>query len=155
VLYYARFRQAWAAFVAQDNQEESHVSDQDFFFEDDAKPAEKSDNKAKKATPASGSANKGGTRPAASPTGGGDGQSVTMTMAIMFAVIGLLLGVVIGLFIGNMVSPPAAATVTSPSTQVAPVLTDEQMNAGQLPAGHPAVTASGTPAPSTTATKTK
>jgi hypothetical protein len=125
------------------------VSDQDFFFDDDEKPAAKSDNKtAKKAgAPASRPASKG--TPAPAPA-----QSVTMTMAILFAVIGVLLGVVIGLFVGNMLNPVGTNAV-APAATVAPTLTQDQLNSGQLPAGHPAITggASSTPAPSKTTTK--
>ena len=129
------------------------MSDQDFFFDDDEKTAAKSDNKAKKAgTPStSRPAAKTGARPAAAPAAA-SAQSVTMTMAILFAVIGLLLGVVIGLFIGTTLNPSSATTANSPATVVAPTLTQEQMNAGQLPAGHPKVTGTGA---STTATATK
>ena len=74
-----------------------------------------------------------------------------MTMAILFAVIGVLLGVVIGLFVGNALNPVGTNAV-APATTVAPTLTQDQLNSGQLPAGHPQITSS-TPAPSATTTK--
>lgn len=59
-----------------------------------------------------------------------------MTVAVLFAVIGVLLGAVIGLFLGKgMVSTSSTAS----SSVTAPQLTQEQMNAGQLPPGHPKI----------------
>ena len=61
-----------------------------------------------------------------------------MTMAILFAVIGILLGAIIGLFIGNSLNSNSSVA-SSPATVVAPTLTQDQMNSGQLPAGHPKI----------------
>jgi hypothetical protein len=136
VLYYARFRQARALRCPKYNQEESQVSDQDFFFEDD-KPA-KADKASSKAPSKSSSksapkgsakiAAKGGkssSRPAGKK-GKNDpeppaGQMVTMTIAIMFAVVSLFLGIIIGLYLPKLMgtniapgssttAPPAAST---------------------------------------------
>jgi hypothetical protein len=58
---------------------------------------------------------------------------------------------VIGLFIGTSLTPATSSTAIAPATTAAP-LTQDQLNGGQLPAGHPAITGSGS---STTATATK
>jgi Na+/H+-dicarboxylate symporter len=70
-------------------------------------------------------------------------------MAILFAVIGLLLGAMIGLLVGNSIAP-GTSSATAPASQSAPSLTQDQLNGGQLPAGHPQINGS-----STTATATK
>jgi hypothetical protein len=61
-------------------------------------------------------------------------------VAILLAVIGVLVGVVIGLFIGKGMATPAitgTTAATSGSSVPAPQLTQDQLNAGQLPSGHP------------------
>lgn len=142
------------------NQEESHVSDQDFFFDDDEKPAAKSGTKtpAKKSGSQSSSRqpSKSGSRSTATSVAA-TAQSVTMTMAILFAVIALLLGMAIGLFIGNTLNAnnSAATSAGGASSVAAPGLTQDQINSGQLPAGHPSVTGMGAGTGSTAATPTK
>jgi hypothetical protein len=121
------------------------VSDQDFFFDEDEKPAASTG--AKK-----GSASAKTAAPAPRGTESADAQSVTLMVAVLIGVIGLLLGVVIGLFVGkSMATPAITATTTGVGAAVsAPQLTQEQINAGAgaLPEGHPAV---GAPAAETTA----
>jgi hypothetical protein len=138
------------ACATQDKQEEPLVSDQDFFFDDDEKPAAKSDSKAKPSGARGGS--KGSSRPAPAPAAP-SGQTVSMTLAILFAVIGLLAGMVIGLFIGNLTTPASTATVGTGATGAAPSLSEDQLQGGQLPAGHPSIT--GGAGSSSTATATK
>jgi len=74
-----------------------------------------------------------------------------MTVAILIGVIGILLGAVIGLFVGKSMAVPSvtAGTGAPAATQQAPQLTPEQLQGGELPAGHPSVggAATGTPAP--------
>jgi len=122
------------------------VSDQDFFFDDDKTadkadkgtkaPAKKASGGSSRPTPKSSGA-KSGSSPQSSSSGV---RSISMTMAILFAVIGLLLGVIIGLFVGSsMNSTPAITAVPTTTGVQAPALSQDQMNAGQLPAGHPAI----------------
>jgi hypothetical protein len=127
------------------------VSDQDFFFDEDEKPAAKSG--AKKGSTAGKAA-----APAAQTAAPVDAQSVTLMVAVLMGVIGVLLGVVIGLFIGKGMATPAvvvdtaATTVeTSSAAGTAPQLTQEQLDANKLPQGHPQIPGAG----STTATPTK
>jgi hypothetical protein len=75
-----------------------------------------------------------------------------MTIAILIGVIGILLGAVIGLFVGKSMAAPSVAVTPGAgtgTTQQAPQLTPEQLQGGELPAGHPSVggAATGTPAP--------
>jgi hypothetical protein len=121
------------------------VSDQDFFFDEDDKSAK--------------SAGKDTTKKASSPAprsaAPAPAQTVTMTVAILIGVIGILLGAVIGLFVGKSMAVPAVVLpgAGGTTTQQAPQLTPEQLQGGELPAGHPAVgggaggAATGTPAP--------
>ncbi len=119
------------------------MSDQDFFFDEDDKPAKSAgkDTAKKTSTPAPRSA---APAPAA--------QTVTMTVAILIGVIGILLGAVIGLFVGKSMAAPAVVLPGAGGTttgQQAPQLTPEQLQGGELPAGHPSIggAATGTPAP--------
>ena len=85
------------------------MSDQDFFFDEDEKPAKPSPKAPAK---------KGGATPASKPSGSSASgsaapsgqQTVTMTVAVLVGVIGVLLGVVIGLFVGRSMVPPAVVT---------------------------------------------
>jgi hypothetical protein len=116
------------------------VSDQDFFFdeeEESAKPAPQTESK--------GSAKTVGKSPAprprqtASPSASGGSffeQNVSMAVAGLMTVIGLLIGVILG----YVVAPDAVATntgITGTGTGTAPSLTQDQLNSGSLPAGHP------------------
>ncbi len=106
------------------------MSDQDFFFDDeDEKPA-KADKKASRFAP------KKGSRPSAPAVPGSFWrQSVTMTVTGLVALIALLLGVIVGIVlpVGDItddVPPPS-------SDFIAPTLTPEQLESGQLPSEHP------------------
>ncbi len=142
VLYYATFetRSDTGEMTPERHTGGLNVSDQDFFFDEDEKPAAKSGAKkgsapAKAATPAP---------PAAAPA---DAQSVTLTVAVLIGVIGILLGVVVGLFIGKGMATPAVTATDAGRRRRrcgspqggAPQLTQEQIQAGEMPAGHPPV----------------
>jgi len=128
------------------------VSDQDFFFdeEDDAKPAAKGGSKAASGSkPAAGSKGARAPQPAAVTGGSLFTQSVTMAVTSLVAVIALLVGLIIGILIPSGGAAPQSA---SPTATVAPTLTEDQLNSGQMPAGHPPV--GGTTTESATATGT-
>jgi len=125
------------------------VSDQDFFFdeEDGAKPPVKASGTAK-AKPAA---------PAQTPRGGGSffEQSVSMSIAALMTVIALLVGVIIGFVIPTGGTTPPVATTTGVTTSTAPQLSEDQLNSGELPAGHPdlgSITGSSTATGSATTT---
>lgn len=109
------------------------MSDQDFFFdeEDDVKPAAKGASKAA-AAPKGNRA----PQPAATPGGSFFAQSVSMAVTSLVAVIALLVGLIVGILI-----PSGSATpqTVSPAATVAPTLSEDQLNSGELPAGHPDV----------------
>lgn len=122
------------------------MSEQDFFF--DEEPEAK--------TPAAKGSKATASAPSKSPavesapvTSVADG-STTWAVAALIGVIGLLFGAILGFLLGNALSgntataADAAAPAPITGTQPAPQLTTEQIAAGQLPAGHPAVNASGT-----------
>jgi flagellar basal body-associated protein FliL len=109
------------------------VSDQDFFFdeEEEAAPAPKrAERSAKSAKPA----------PTAQPAASQSvfSQDVSMSVAALMAVIALLIGVIIGIVlpVGGSGSATPAAT-SSGAVVPAPQLTEDQLNTGELPAGHP------------------
>jgi hypothetical protein len=109
------------------------VSDKDFFFDEDEKPATKSGAK-KGSTPAK----------SAAPAAPASSQGITVTVAVLIGVIGILLGVVLGIFVGKSLATPAITAQSSSTGLVAPQLTQEQLSSGQLPAGHPQINTSGT-----------
>jgi len=123
------------------------VSDQDFFFDEDEKPAGKpaqkqGSNPSAKDVPVKG-------KSASAPSGG---IELTWTITALIGVVALLLGVIVGYAI-----PKNAQEVTagSPAQQTAPQLSPEQLSSGQLPSGHPDIgpsSATATAAPSTAAT---
>ena len=120
------------------------MSDQDFFFDEEetAQPAPKTESKSTAKTT--------GTSPAPRPrqstaTSASSAsffeQNVSMSVAALMTVIGLLVGVIVGF----VIAPDGAATGTETTlgtgtTVPAPALTEDQLNSGELPAGHPAVT---------------
>jgi len=71
-------------------------------------------------------------------------------VAALVGVIGLLLGAILGFLLGSTLAGNAASSTATPSVSApaaggnAPVLTPEQLTTTTLPAGHPAVTTSGT-----------
>ena len=113
------------------------MSDQDFFFDEDEKPAK------------SQSKNAPAKKPASSPAQGSNKsapaaeQSITYTVAALLGVAALLLGVIIGVLIPVNIGGSQTATPDAGLTQTgaapAPQLTPEQMQSGQLPPGHPSV----------------
>jgi hypothetical protein len=153
------------------------VSDQDFFSEGEEtelkeEKATKASDRGGKTTPAKSTTaraatNKPAARPAAKPAPKGAAskapepqpsffdQTVTMAMASLLAIVGLLLGVIIGYFVFNGGGTPTVSTapgsVQSPSVTgtgtAAPPLSQDQINAGQLPAGHPKLPGSTTTTP--------
>jgi len=114
------------------------VSDQDFFFDEEEEAAVK---------PAPASTAKGAGRPATkSPapqprqstpasSGGFFDQSVSMAVAALMTVIGLLVGVIGGF----LIAPDGGTATMSPATsnQPAPALSEDQIQSGDLPQGHP------------------
>ncbi len=130
------------------------MSDQDFFFdEEDEKPA--------RGEKASGSKSPGrkpsGTTPAsaskapaaAAPVAAGSvfEQSLNVGVASLLVVIALLLGVAVGIFVGESRANSALLTdvpaVTNTGGASAPALSQDQLNSGQLPAGHPSIGTTG------------
>lgn len=126
------------------------MSDQEFFFDEEEEVADKapkpsSPQSRKSAPKRSGtSAPKPAPRTSAAssaPTAGGSlvEKQVSLTVAALMTVIGLLLGVIIGFVIpdGGTVSSSGTATPSTGST--APQLSPEQLESGELPAGHPPI----------------
>ncbi len=117
------------------------MSDQDFFFDEDEKPAPKSGG-------TKGTAAAKTSSPSQSDAAPVEAQSVTLAVAILIGIIGILLGVVVGLFIGKGMAAPAITATTTGAGAVAPAqsapqLTEQQIQEGQLPEGHPQVGAGG------------
>ena len=113
------------------------MSDQDFFFDEEDAPASApaprpSSQPARSASPAR-------TTHAAAPASGASffEQSVTMAIAALMTVIGLLVGVIIGF----VIAPSGTSPVSSPAggTSVAPGLSQDQLQSGELPEGHPPI----------------
>lgn len=125
------------------------MSDQDFFFDEEeqvAKEAPKTSSKstkaaAPKADKAAPVARKASPAPAPRPAGGIFEQSVSMTVAALMTVIGILVGVIIGFVVapdGATVSTGTTPTTTGAgATSTAPQLSEDQLNSGSLPEGHP------------------
>lgn len=114
------------------------MSDQDFFFDEEdeaAAPAAKdpSPAAAKRSQPAPA---KRAAQPATASPAFFE-QSVSMMVAALMTVIGLLVGVIIGF----VIAPDGGGTVapTTGSSVPAPQLSPEQLESGELPAGHPPV----------------
>lgn len=134
------------------------MSDQDFFFDEEPAPAAA----AKPAKAASKPAAKPVTtaRPAAADEAPASffEQSLSTSVAAVFAVAALLVGFILGFLTSGAMAtnqPPASTLGTStgmPATGGAPgALTPEQIqqgSSGQMPPGHPSISggASGTPA---------
>ncbi len=127
------------------------MSDQDFFFDEDEKVdeevAEKPASKKANGKPAPRQ-----TAPRQSAAGySGGGQSVTMTVASLIAVVALLVGVIIGILIPAGASTPTSPAANTSGSVSAPQLTDEQIQGG-VPEGHPDISgmATGTAEATTT-----
>lgn len=109
------------------------MSDQDFFFDEEEQTTEKPVAKATERP-----ARAEDSKPVATGSTTSTVQGVSMTVASLIGVVALLAGVVIGILI------PAGADSTVPEptttgTSAAPQLTPEQLEAGELPPGHPQV----------------
>ena len=129
------------------------MSDQDFFFdEEDEKPARTQKSAAKSSSKSTGSTTAAArtasakAAPAKAPEPSGEGflfESMTVSkgIAVLVVVCALLLGLAAGILIGqSRAQTIAVSSVPAVSTgQTAPQLTQEQLNSGSLPAGHPSV----------------
>ena len=107
------------------------MSDQDFFFDEDEKPADKSAKAPAKQTakqPAKKAA------PAAAP----GGIELTWTVTALIGIVALLLGVIVGYAIPKGAQQVGTTgTTAGAAQQQAPQLSPDQMSSGELPAGHP------------------
>jgi hypothetical protein len=120
------------------------VSDEDFFFdEDDERPSEQAeqaddgeqqaDDGEQPATSSIPETESTSSQPSAEPHG------VSMTIALLLAVIALLTGIVIGLLINTRVAPSGAGSSKVDLNNIAiPPLSQDQMNSG-MPSDHPDV----------------
>jgi len=128
------------------------VSDQDFFFdeEDDAKPAAKGATKPATGSKAA-SAPKGSRAPQPAAASGGSffAQNVSMAVTSLVAVIALLVGLIVGILIPSGSTTPQTV---SPAATTAPTLSEDQLNSGELPAGHPPISDTATGSATTTGT---
>lgn len=150
------------------------MSEKDFYFDEDdtedSQPIEKAKAKepveasAEKAAPKARAPKAAAGRPvaAAAPVAPVTMQPVSMTVAALIGVVALLVGVIIGMFLPGQ-QPTATVTPGVPpagmgSGAPAPQLTEDQLQGGQLPPGHPPLdqmggggaatpTADATPAP--------
>jgi hypothetical protein len=152
----------------------THVSDQDFFFDEEpeskgpgnkggrtpAAPSAKTPSKSSAGStarstqpaPRSGSRqpSRSTTPPPAAPSPA-QGET-TWAIAALLAVAALLLGAICGFLLGNTLagssgSAPVANTTTPAASTTQPsVLTTAQIQSGQLPAGHPSINSSGSAA---------
>lgn len=117
------------------------MSDQDFFFDEEEKPAQKQ-------TPASSKSGSkqtsAGSKPdnkqpakvtpksAPAPQQSG-GIELTWTVVALIGIVALLVGVIVGYAIPK----GSTADSTGLPTQAAPQLSPDQLESGQLPPGHP------------------
>lgn len=137
------------------------MSDQDFFF-DDEEVEESPKGGPKK--PSKGGSTTPPVKPAkpviAAPATEGVSffeQAVPMQVVALVAVIALLLGVIGGFFLApKPVSAPITTTLPATGTSTgtmgtggAPSLTEDQLNTGELPSGHPDVSGDATEATTT------
>ncbi|HET6351601.1 MAG TPA: hypothetical protein VFG89_05680 [Coriobacteriia bacterium] len=106
------------------------MSDQDFFFDEDEQPKDVEPVKVSAPKPAKAKA-----AAAAAPAA----QGVSVAIASLIGVIALLAGLIVGILlpIGGTPATSATNTPSSPAGQTAPQLSNEQMQSGQLPSGHP------------------
>ena len=135
------------------------MSDQDFFFDEEDQPADKASAAAAKpaAKPAKAAPVKStAATPAKSVATPASGLELTWTVTALIGIVALLAGVIIGYVIPKNTSGGVATTTAGAGvTQQAPQLSPEQMQSGQLPAGHPDISgATGSNAPSSTAATT-
>jgi hypothetical protein len=117
-----------------------NVSDQDFFFDEDepTKEAAPTNSPSKTSTTTSRAT-------AAAPAVGMADQSVSLMVTILVGVVTALLGVIIGIFVGRGLATTAVpgvgsgASLGTGTTQEAPQLSPDQLEGGELPAGHPPI----------------
>ena len=114
------------------------MSDQDFFFDEDEKPAEKPAAKAGSKQASKAPAKGAPAKAAKNAPAQSGGLELTWTITALIAVVALLLGVIVGYAIpkSGATASDSAAPVTG---QEAPQLTPEQMSTGELPPGHPSI----------------
>jgi len=110
------------------------VSDQDFFFDEDEKGAEKPPKTASKQPTKSTPSKAAKTAPA--PSGG---IELTWTVTALVGIVALLLGVIIGYAIPKGTQEVSVGAPSTTQEQQAPQLSPEQLSSGQLPPGHPSV----------------
>jgi hypothetical protein len=120
------------------------MSKDDFFEKESGKKAKKA-GKANKANK-----DKGAKEDSTKPSGG-----IAYTVNLYLAIGLVVAAFAVGFFVGGMVWPtsestPPAEQTTSPTS--APPLTQEQINQGQMPPGHPQVQPGETTTPSETDT---
>jgi len=114
------------------------VSDQDFFFDEDEPKKETAPK-----TSSSKKSTSSGRSSDAAPAAGMADQSVSLTVTVLVGVVTALLGIIIGIFVGRGLAGPAVpgvgsgATLGTDTTQEAPQLSPDQLQGGELPAGHP------------------
>jgi len=129
------------------------VSDDFFIDEDEApKPAAKRGTQSKKAKLAAAKAAVSSI-PASGPA---ENQGVSMTITVLVAVIALLLGLIIGLMIpktgaSTATAATSATAAASTDTTSAPQLTQDELDAGALPTGHPDISGMATSETATSA----
>lgn len=119
------------------------MSDQDFFFDEDEKPAPKEAPAAKPAPkpgpkPAGKPAPAQKAAPASAPARSSSAIEITWTVAALIAVVALLLGVIVGYAI-----PKGSSSADTVQTTTAPQLSPQQLQSGQLPPGHPDIGGAG------------
>ncbi len=124
--------------------------DQDFFFEDEDVPtkADKSVTKAGGSKPAPKPAAKPAAKPGPKPVAAQEpaffDRQISVAMTGLIAVVALLVGIIgTMLFVGTPAAPVSTVPGAVGGTGVAPQLSPQQLNSGQLPAGHPAIPGAG------------
>jgi len=120
------------------------VSDQDFFFDEEEETVKKAP-KASASSAAKGSPGRvaPAARKSAAPAAASAGifeQNVSMTVAALMTVVGLLVGVIIGF----VVAPDDSSVAGGPVGEApAPQLSEDQLQTGELPEGHPDISGMG------------
>lgn len=108
------------------------MSEQDFFFDEEEQAVEETAPKAGERPARTQAKRAAAVAPVAAA------QGISMTVASLIGVVALLAGVVIGMLIPSGDSVPAPTTTGTAGTgSQAPQLSQDQLNSGELPAGHP------------------
>lgn len=130
------------------------MSDQDFFFEEEPENKDRSSKASTKAATPKTSPKAASTAVAESAVQDIDDDApllerpTTWAVAILIGVIGLLIGAIGGFLLGSnsgAALPAASSTAPAASTAPAPELSNDQIESGELPAGHPPISTTGTP----------